>query len=147
MNVTWNTVNRRFSSMRDIHFAAAEDKNTAVNHTSGRDQVTISQEGRDRLEVLADKVENQLSAMTKEDFMDMLKQWKSENQPELEADPYRKVDPDGSIARKTYFESYLGQLTVWHLFPENIYVIGLTITTRTFRRRNDNGHIISFVQC
>ena len=25
-------------------------------------------------------------------------------------DPYRKVDPDGSIARKTYFESYLGQL-------------------------------------
>ena len=110
MNVTWNTVNRRFSSMRDIHFAAAEDKNTAVNHTSGRDQVTISQEGRDRLEVLADKVENQLSAMTKEDFMDMLKQWKSENQPELEADPYRKVDPDGSIARKTYFESYLGQL-------------------------------------
>ena len=110
MNVTWNTVNRRFSSMRDIHFAAAEDKNTAVNHTSGRDQVTISQEGRDRLEVLADRVENQLSAMTKEDFMDMLKQWKSENQPELEADPYRKVDPDGSIARKTYFESYLGQL-------------------------------------
>lgn len=110
MNVTLNTDNRRISSMRAIHFATAQDKNTAVNHTSNRDQVTISQEGRDRLEVLADKAENQLSAMTKEDFMDMLKQWKSENQPKLEVDPYRKVDPDGSIARETYFESYLGQL-------------------------------------
>lgn len=110
MDVTLNTDNRRISSMRAIHFATAEDKNTAVNYTSDRDQVTISQEGRDRLEVLADKVENQLSTMTKEDFLDMLKQWKSENQLKLEVDPYRKVDPDGSIARKTYFESYLGQL-------------------------------------
>ena len=110
MNVTLNTDNRRISSMRTIHFAMAEDKNTTANHTSNRDQVTISQEGRDRLEVLVDKVENQLSTMTKEDFMDMLKQWKSENQSKLEVDPYRKVDPDGSIARKTYFESYLGQL-------------------------------------
>ena len=110
MNVTLNTDNRRISSMRTIHFATAEDKNAAVSHTSNRDQVTISQEGRDRLEVLVDKVENQLSAMTKEDFMGMLKQWKSENQPKLEVDPYQKVDPDGSIARETYFESYLGQL-------------------------------------
>lgn len=110
MDVTLNTDNRRISSMRAIHFATAEDKNTAVNYTSDRDQVTISQEGRDRLEVLADKVENQLSTTTKEDFLDMLKQWKSENQLKLEVDPYRKVDPDGSIARKTYFESYLGQL-------------------------------------
>lgn len=110
MNVTLNTDNRRISSMRTIHFATAEDKNTAVSHTSNKDQVTISQEGRDRLEVLVDKVENQLSTMTKEDFMGMLKQWKSENQPKLEVDPYQKVDPDGSIARKVYFESYLGQL-------------------------------------
>ena len=110
MNVTLNTDNRRISSMRTIHFATAEDKNAAVSHTSNRDQVTISQEGRDRLEVLVDKVENQLSAMTKEDFMGMLKQWKSENQPKLEVDPYQKVDPDGPIARKVYFESYLGQL-------------------------------------
>lgn len=110
MNVALNTENRRISSMRTIHFATAEDKNAAVSHTSNRDQVTISQEGRDRLEVLVDKVENQLSAMTKEDFMGMLKQWKSENQPKLEVDPYQKVDPDGSIARKVYFESYLGQL-------------------------------------
>lgn len=110
MNVTLNTDNRRISSMRAIHFTTTEDKNTAANHTSNRDQVIISQEGRESLEVLADKVENQLSTMTREDFMDMFKQWQNENQPKLEIDPYRKVDPDGSIARKTYFESYLGQL-------------------------------------
>ena len=110
MNITRNSDYYRFSSMRTVHFATAEDKNTSAVHASNRDQVTISQEGRDSLEVLADKVVDQLSAMTKEDFMDMLKQWKSENQTKLEVDPYRKVDPDGSIANKIYFESYLGQL-------------------------------------
>lgn len=110
MNITRNSDYFRFSSMRTVHFATAEDKNTLAVHASNRDQVTISQEGRDSLEVLADKVVDQLSAMTKEDFMDMLKQWKSENQTKLEVDPYRKVDPDGSIANKIYFESYLGQL-------------------------------------
>lgn len=110
MNVISNADSHRISSMRHVHFASAENKNASADHVSNKDQVTISQEGRDRLEVLADKTVEQLSAMTKEDFMDMLSQWKSENQPKLEADPYRKVDPDGSIARKVYFESYLGQL-------------------------------------
>ena len=110
MNITRNSDYYRFSSMRTVHFATAENKNTSAVHASNRDQVTISQEGRDSLEVLADKVVDQLSAMTKEDFMDMLMQWKSENQTKLEVDPYRKVDPDGSIANKIYFESYLGQL-------------------------------------
>ncbi len=110
MNVALNTDNERISSMRTIHFAAAEDKNAAAVHAANRDQVTISQDGSNSSEALADKIENQLNAMTKEDFMNMFKQWQSENQPKLEVDPYRKVDPDGSIARKTYFESYLGQL-------------------------------------
>ncbi|MCM1047663.1 MAG: hypothetical protein NC433_04475 [Clostridiales bacterium] len=109
MNITLNSEHSRFSSMRAIHFATAEDKNMAA-HAANRDQVTISQEGRDRLEVLADKTVEKFEAMTREDFMDMLKTWKSENQTKLEVDNYRKVDPDGSIARKTYFESYLGQL-------------------------------------
>ncbi|MCI8327606.1 MAG: hypothetical protein HFI37_07500 [Lachnospiraceae bacterium] len=110
MNITPNSNNRRISSMRTIHFVTPEDKNAAMTPTSDRDQVMISQEGRDRLEILADKVENQLGAMTKEDFMDMLQQWQNENQPKLEVNPYRSIDPDGSIARKIYFESYLGQL-------------------------------------
>ena len=110
MNFILNSDSRRISSMREVHFASAEDKNTAATHTSNRDQVTISQEGRDSLEVLMDKTVEQFSAMTKEDFMNMIRQWQDENQPKLEVDPYRKVDPDGSIARKTYFESYLGQL-------------------------------------
>ncbi len=110
MNVIPDSGNRRISSMRAVHFASAEDKNTAAAQSSNRDQVTISQEGRDSLEAMMDRTVEQLSAMTKEEFMNMLRQWQSENQPKLEDDPYRKVDPDGSIARKTYFESYLGQL-------------------------------------
>ncbi len=110
MNVIADSGNRRISSMRAVHFASAEDKNTAAAQSSNRDQVTISQEGRDSLEAMMDRTVEQLSAMTKEEFMNMLRQWQSENQPKLEVDPYRKVDPDGSIARKTYFESYLGQL-------------------------------------
>lgn len=110
MNVIPDSGNRRISSMRAVHFASAEDKNTAAARSSNRDQVTISQEGRDSLEAMMDRTVEQLSAMTKEEFMNMLRQWQSENQPKLEVDPYRKVDPDGSIARKTYFESYLGQL-------------------------------------
>ncbi len=110
MNVIPDSDNRRISSMRAVHFASAEDKNTAAAQSSNRDQVTISQEGRDSLEAMMDRTVEQLSAMTKEEFMNMLRQWQSENQPKLEVDPYRKVDPDGSIARKTYFESYLGQL-------------------------------------
>ncbi len=110
MNVTRYSDNYRFSSMRTVHFAAAADQNTATAGASDRDQVTFSQEGRDSLEAMADKTVEQLSTMTKEEFMDMLRKWQNENQTRLEADPYRKVDPDGSIANKIYFESYLGQL-------------------------------------
>lgn len=110
MHVTSKMNQSRFSSLRTIHFATAEDKNATASRKSDRDQVTISQEGRDRLEITVDKFEEQLSSMTKDEFMDMLKHWQDENQPRLEVDPYRKVDPDGSIANKVYFESYLGQL-------------------------------------
>lgn len=110
MNVTFNPSNRQISAMRTAYFATEEGKNTISTSISDRDSITISQEGRDSLAALADKVESQINTMTKEDFMGMIRQWQSENQVKLEVDPYRKVDPDGSIARKTYFESYLGQL-------------------------------------
>ena len=110
MNVTMNSGNARFSSMRAVRFASAKEEGGVKSNTSNRDQVTISQEGRDNLEVMVDKTVDKLSAMTKEEFMDMLRQWQEENQPELEVDPYYDVDPDGSIGNKIYFESYLGQL-------------------------------------
>lgn len=110
MNVTLNPGSRQISSMRTAYFATEEEKNTVPTSTSDRDSVTISQEGRNSLETLADKTESRINTMTKEDFMNMIKQWQSENYVKLEVDPYREVDPDGSIARKTYFESYLGQL-------------------------------------
>lgn len=113
MNVTPNYTNSGVwqisSSLRTAHFATAEGKATAGS-AAGRDEVSISQEGRDRLEVLADKFEYQISRMTKEEFMEMAEQWKSEHKLEIEANPYREVDPDGSIARKAYWESYFGQL-------------------------------------
>ncbi|MCM1129773.1 MAG: hypothetical protein NC211_07580 [Alistipes senegalensis] len=89
------------------------EKQAATESVSGCDQVTLSQEGQAAVsgEALADKVAAQLGCMTKEDFMCQLEQWQSENQKPLEVDPYWSVDPDGTIATKTYFESYIGQLT------------------------------------
>lgn len=110
MSIAVNSGTRQISTMRTCHFAVAEDKSAKPAASSGRDQVTISQEGRDRMEALADETAARISTMTKEDFMDALRQWKNENQTKLEVDPYWTVDPDGAIARKVYFESYLGQL-------------------------------------
>lgn len=110
MNVNLNSKINQISSLRTGHFSKGEKEIAAVVPTPNSDQITISQEGRDRMETLADKVESQLNTMTKEDFMDLVKQAQSENQNKLEVDAYRMVDPDGSIARKTYFESYIGQL-------------------------------------
>jgi len=103
MNVTMNPDNHQILSLKTVHFATTEEKNASAVSASGRDQAIISEEGRCGLEY-------HLNAMTKEDFMDMLKQWQNENQTKLEVDPYRKVDPDGTIATKIYFESYIGQL-------------------------------------
>lgn len=113
MDVTLNSGARRISSMRTAHFAATEEEAKAAKaaaSASGRDQVTISQEGRDSLEIFADRFEAAISTITKEEFMDMVSQWKDEHQLKVEANPYWRVDPDGSIARKAFFESYLGQL-------------------------------------
>lgn len=112
---------RRISPLQTVHFAASEKRRTADAASSKRDEVTISQEGRDNLNAMADKTAYHLDTMTKEDFLNMFNQWKSENQTSLEADPYRKVDPDGSIARKTYFESYLGQLMAQECAIKNYY--------------------------
>ncbi len=59
--------------------------------------------------------------ITRKDFIGQIKQWQSETQVKLEVDPYRAVDPDGSIAIKTYFESYLGQLQEQENTIKNYY--------------------------
>ena len=102
------------STLHTAHFAKSEEKNDKTILQSNSDQVTFSQKGQkavyNQLENLANKVAEKMSSMTKEDFMEQVKQLENKNQNKLKVDPYRKVDPDGSIARKTYFESYLGQL-------------------------------------
>ena len=111
MNVKLNPLARQMSTLHTAHFAKPEEKKeTYISPKS--DTVSISKEGQqsayDRLEKLADTVAEKLSTITKEDFMKQFKQLQGNNP--LEINPYREVDPDGSIARKTYFESYLGQL-------------------------------------
>lgn len=111
MNIKLNPLAKQISTIHTAHFAQPkekEDKQTTTNN----DCIILSSEGqssiKNNIENLADKVSEQLSTMTKEDFMEQFKQLQSKNQ--LEVDPYRTVDPDGSIARKTYFETYIGQL-------------------------------------
>ena len=114
MDVTLNPLTRQISALYTARFAEPEEKKSEVVVPSSSDQVTISQEGIEtassKVETLADKVATKLGTMKRSDFMEQLKQWQSENQTPLEVDPYYSVDPDGSIATKTYFESYLGQL-------------------------------------
>ena len=114
MDVTLNPLTRQISALYTARFAEPEEKKSEVVVPSSSDQVTISQEGIEtassKVETLADKVATKLGTMKRADFMEQLKQWQSENQTPLEVDPYYSVDPDGSIANKTYFESYLGQL-------------------------------------
>lgn len=114
MDISLNSVMRQVFTYRTAHFAEPEKRNTETVSVPNGDQVIISREGQEALsnnfETQADKVVAQLSTMTKEDFMEQIKQWQSENQTPLEVNPYRAVDPDGSIATKAYFESYLGQL-------------------------------------
>ena len=111
MDIKLNSITRQMST---LHTAQSEEKNDKTILQSNSDQVTFSQEGQkavyNQLENLANKVAEKMSSMTKEDFMKQVKQLENKNQNKLKIDPYKKVDPDGSIARKTYFESYLGQL-------------------------------------
>ncbi len=114
MDIKLNSITRQMSTLHTAHFAKSEEKNDKTILQSNSDQVTFSQEGQkavsNQLENLANKVAEKMSSMTKEDFMEQVKQLENKNQNKLKIDPYKKVDPHGSIARKTYFESYLGQL-------------------------------------
>ncbi|MCI8668107.1 MAG: hypothetical protein HFI34_01085 [Lachnospiraceae bacterium] len=106
MNVMMNLDNYQILSLKTGRIAEAEDKKVPMQSSSAKDEAIISEEGREGLE-------SHLNAMSKEDFMEMYRQWKNENPLELEVDSlgsYRKVDPDGTIATKIYFETYIGQL-------------------------------------
>jgi len=112
MNVTLNPTARQISALHNAHFAEPKAEQTEKKLTPNRDQVSFSQEGQqaaaDSMKRFAEKMTSQIDAMTKDDLMKQLKQWQAEHK--LEIDPYRAVDPDGAIATKTYFESYIGQL-------------------------------------
>lgn len=116
MNVNMDTGIRRISSMRAVRFAQTEEKTDKTLESS--DEISVSKEGQQAVSGSTDdgfndlfaKLDASLGSMTRDEFMNMFKSWVDENQPKLEVDPYFSVDPDGSIATKTYFESYLSQL-------------------------------------
>lgn len=95
MNITLNPRTRPISSLRTNRSATAEETKTKASPASNSDQLILSREGRNSLEALADKTEAQLNAMTREDFLNQVRQWESENQSKLEIDPYRAVDGHG----------------------------------------------------
>lgn len=109
MNIAFNS-DTRLSSIRTAYFASAEENVKRTVSTPNRDEVIISQEGRERLEVLADKVEVQLNSMTKEEFMGMVEQWQNENQEPLTVNWNAVVDPYGTFTSFAKAESRLRQL-------------------------------------
>lgn len=111
MNIAQTNHSHQISTLHTVHFASSEPKSVPNPDTNTHsDQLSISQEGKQELEALADKVAEKLSAMTKEDFMNQIDQWRKEHQPDLAVNPYWAVDPDGSLGNQLYFESYLTQL-------------------------------------
>ncbi|NDO46311.1 hypothetical protein [Clostridium sp. MD294] len=112
MNIKLNPLAKQISTLHTAHFASSKQTEGKTASTTNSDRVTFSSKGQEaansNIETLADKVAAQIGTITKEDFMEQIKQLQSKNQ--LKVDPYRTVDPDGSIARKTYFETYIGQL-------------------------------------
>lgn len=124
MNVKLQPLVGQMSTLHTAHFAKPEDKKENTPQTNN-DRVTLSQEGQNaatnklEIEIMADKVAEKLSTITKQDFMEQVKQLQNNNP--LKVDPYRAVDPDGSIARKTYFECYIGQLMEQENTIKNYY--------------------------
>lgn len=115
MNIKLGASAYQISSMYDVRFAPSEDK-IATNkadacNTSVMDQLTISSEGQQMLKENGTKNYYDVE-MTKDEFWDSIDRWRSENKKDLEFNEYQNpfVDPDGKIATKTYFESYIGQL-------------------------------------
>lgn len=115
MNIKLGASAYQISSMYDVRFAPSEDKITTNKadacNASVMDQLTISSEGQQMLKENGTKNYYDVG-MTKDEFWDSIDRWRSENKKNLEFNEYQNpfVDPDGKIATKTYFESYIGQL-------------------------------------
>lgn len=114
MNVSMNPGANRISALRTGRFAPSEQESAAPSEPRG-DEVSISQEGReaaahgpaaepDSLEAAA-RFESILGGMTREEFQALT----VECAGELKPNPYWEVDPDRSIAWRTYWDSLSSQ--------------------------------------
>lgn len=102
MDVMFNPSARPISPMQAARSAAPEEK-AAKAAGQSLDQMEISQEGRQST------VNLNLNGMTMEDFIAQAHQQLGEQK--LEVNWNATVDPDGQIWCKTYFDSYVSQVT------------------------------------
>ena len=102
MDVTFTPQADRISPMRTARFAAPAEKETK-SASQTQDKLEISRDGRQTIE----KAEVDLSAMTKDEFISMVREQLGEQK--LEVNWNAAVDPDGQIWCKAYFDSYVSQ--------------------------------------
>lgn len=123
MSVTFDPGPGQISPLRSGRFATPEEKaaRDAAKAQEPQDKIEISQAGRDAAaseapaedsstawEEQMEKVDAWLSSMTKEEFMDLVREQLGEPQ-QLEVNWVAAVDPDHMIYTKAYVDSFVSQ--------------------------------------
>lgn len=113
MSVSMNPLAHQISGLQTYRFAPSKDRKDNDVSVPRSDGIDISPEGAERAasepEFPADSFGQKLASMTREEFDEMVRTWRDENQTPLEINKYASVDPDGSIWVKAYFDSYVQQ--------------------------------------
>ena len=119
MGISFNPLTQQISPMRAARFAPPGEKETKAAGPS-LDQVDISREGRQAAAEPEGKpdfaqfsktLETTLSSMTRDEFTSMVREQLGEQN--LEVNWNATVDPDGQIWCRTYFDSYISQVTAF----------------------------------
>lgn len=116
MDITFNPKSSQISKLYSGRFATPEEKE-AMAVRKPEDKIEISQEGQDAVSAapgeigfdeMAEKLTAQLSSMTKDEFMAMVREQLGEPK-QLEINWNAQVDPDGSVWAKSYIDSLASQ--------------------------------------
>lgn len=122
MGVTLNPLFSQISPMRTARFAAPEEK-AAQTAEQSQDKMEISHEGQQAAAEAPgsdpnwDKLESVLRSMSKEEWMSMIREQLGDQK--LEVNWNATVDPDGQIWCKSYFDSYVSQVTEFRATAES----------------------------
>ena len=114
MDVKFNPQAGQISPMRTARFAASEEKEAQAAGQS-QDMMEISHDGQRAAAEAPDfdqrweKLDAALCGMTKDEFMSMVREQLGDQK--LEVNWNAVVDPDGQIWCKSYFDSFVSQVT------------------------------------